>query len=217
MEYPRGGAACRSRSVNFPRQNRSLCLLLSLLKAILTHYCQKGEHDMKFSALTEGETSLTFHAPSLDDSMEQITLDDKVKPTMDVKHINSGFGFTLDRWTRPIETAQDCADNICLSSSTEISCEDPVRSSRLAFESSADSPTLIDSFRCSFFVKSLPVRCLFPFSPPDRVSRGPRRLLRRYKDPLPRSPTALTAFYPLIYSVTALCPPLVAGWAAEPP
>lgn len=67
---------------------------------------------MKFSALTEGETSLTFHAPSLNDSMEQIALDDEVKPTMDVKHTNSGFGFTLDQWTRPIETAQDCADNI---------------------------------------------------------------------------------------------------------
>ena len=59
-----------------------------------------------------------------------------------------------------------------------------------------------------------PVRCLFQFSPPDRASRALSPLYATYKGPLAH---VLTAFFPLIYAVTALCLPPVTGWAAEPP
>jgi hypothetical protein len=55
-------------------------------------------------------------------------------------------------------------------------------------------------------VKSLPVRCRFRFSLPDRESLPPS-LLCDYKGLLPPSPKTLTAFYSLLYFVTALYPP----------
>jgi hypothetical protein len=57
--------------------------------------------------------------------------------------------------------------------------------------------------RCA--VKPLPVRCLFRVSPPDRASPATHRFAT-LKVPFPSS-TTLTAFYPLLYFVTALCPP----------
>jgi hypothetical protein len=54
-------------------------------------------------------------------------------------------------------------------------------------------------------VKSLPVRCLFRFRPTDRASRASRRFATI--KPHPPSPTTLTAFYPLLHFVTALCTP----------
>jgi hypothetical protein len=64
-------------------------------------------------------------------------------------------------------------------------------------------------------IKSLPVRCLFRFSPPDRgiASLSP---LCDYKGPLPPSPTTLTAFYPLLYLSPLSALPLT-GRAPQPP
>ena len=55
-------------------------------------------------------------------------------------------------------------------------------------------------------VKSLPVRCRFRFSPPDRASRASRRFAT-IKLPFPLRPRPSLAFYPLLYFVTALCHP----------
>jgi hypothetical protein len=64
-------------------------------------------------------------------------------------------------------------------------------------------------------LKSLPVRCRFQFSPPDPGIASPRRFAT-IKVPFPPSPTTLTAFYPLLYFVTALYPSLT-GQVAQPP